>query len=415
MKVLIVSNFYYDRGGDCTYLFLLKKLLEEKGHKVIIFSMNHPQNFDSEHSKHFVSYISFPDELKHFSISAGFDVLSRTVFSLEAKDKIEKLIEEEKPDIAHLQNIYHHITPSILYPLRKNGIPIVWTLHDYNIICPNTSFLSHDTICEKCKKRKYYWPVLVKCKKNSLSASTMAAIETTLHRIMNINDLVDVFITPSQFLRNKMIEYGFQEDNIVCLHNFNEVEICNESSDSNDYYLYVGRLSQEKGLRTLVDAALKANSGTLKILGDGPLREELMSYVASKSNNSTIEFLGHIEHKEVINLLKNCRFVILTSECYENFPYSIIEAFACGKPVIATRLGGIPEIVRNWETGLLFEPGDSDNLSLKINFLMNHPSQAAEMGKAAKLFVEKELNRDLYYEKIVEIYTKLLSKKQCIT
>ena len=413
MKVLIVNNFYYGRGGDCTYLFSLKKLLEDKGHQVIVFSMHHPENYDSEFSRHFVSYISFPDELKNFTLSAGFDVLSRTVFSLESKLKIDKLIEEEKPDIAHLQNIYHHITPSVLYSLRKNKIPIVWTLHDYNIICPNTSFLAHDSICEKCKTSKYYWPALVKCKKNSFSASTMAAIETTLHRVMNVNDLVDIFITPSQFLRKKMIEYGFQGDNIVCLNNFNEVELSNDSIDSAGYYIYLGRLSQEKGLRTLIDAAL-ANTGKLKILGDGPLREELKSYVASRTKNNTIEFLGHLEHQEVIELVKKCSFVILPSECYENFPYSIIEAFACGKPVIASRLGGIPEIVRNWETGLLFEAGDSDNLSLKIKFFLNHPLKAVEMGEAARKFVEQELSRDKHYEKLIDIYTGLLKIQEPI-
>jgi glycosyltransferase involved in cell wall biosynthesis len=236
----------------------------------------------------------------------------------------------------------------------------------------------------------------------------MAAIETSLHRIMNVNSLVDTFITPSAFLKNKMIEYGFQGDNIEYLNNFNDIELSDVSNDPGDYYLYIGRLSQEKGLRTLLDAALRADSGRLKILGDGPLREELKSYIASKTKNNTIEFLGHVEHKEVIELLKKCSFVILPSECYENFPYSIIEAFACGKPVIASRLGGIPEIVRNWENGLLFEPGDSDNLSLKIKFLMNHPSQTVKMGKAARSFVEQELNRDTYYDKLNDIYTKLL-------
>jgi glycosyltransferase involved in cell wall biosynthesis len=408
MKILLVNNFYYERGGDCTYLFSLKKLLEEKGHKVVVFSMSHPLNFESEYSKYFVSYINFPDELKNFSISAAFDVLSRAVFSLEAKLKIEKLIEEEKPDIAHVQNIYHHITPSVFYPLKKNNIPIVWTLHDYNIICPNTSFLCQNIVCERCKKRRYFWPSLVKCKKNSFSASTMAAIETTLHRIMNVNELVDTFITPSKFLRDKMIEYGFQGDNIVCMNNFNNVALNNEINDSGDYYLYVGRLSPEKGLRTLIDAALKADSGKLKILGDGPLKGDLISYSKSKDKDNTIEFLGHVSHDDVIELLKKCSFVILPTECYENFPYSIIEAFACGKPVIASRIGGIPEIVKNWETGMLFDPGDYDNLSLKIKFLLNHPQKAVEMGKVARKYVEQELNRDKYYVRLHDIYTKLL-------
>ncbi len=149
MKILLINNFYYNRGGDCTYLLSLEKLLKRKGHKVIIFSMNHPSNFNSEYSKYFVSYIDYAKEVTNKTISSGIKVLKRTVYSGEAKKKIEALIREEKPDIAHLQNIHHHITPSIFYALRKNNIPIVWTLHDYTIICPNTSFLAHNTICER--------------------------------------------------------------------------------------------------------------------------------------------------------------------------------------------------------------------------------------------------------------------------
>ncbi|MEM3001818.1 MAG: glycosyltransferase, partial [Candidatus Nitrosocaldus sp.] len=152
MKVLIVSNFYYNRGGDCTYMFSLKKLLEDMGHKVIVFSMNHPLNFQSEYSRYFVDYINYDEAVKSISLATGFEVLSRAVFSIDAKRKIEELIEDERPDIAHLQNIHHHITPSIFYPLKKNNIPIVWTLHDFVLICPNTSFLANGRICERCKK-----------------------------------------------------------------------------------------------------------------------------------------------------------------------------------------------------------------------------------------------------------------------
>jgi glycosyltransferase involved in cell wall biosynthesis len=409
MKILLINNYYYNRGGDCTYLFSLKNLLEDKGHQVIVFSMHHPQNFSTDSSKYFVSYINYPDELKNMRVSAVFDVLSRTIYSLEAKTKLDQLIEEERPDIAHLQNIHHHLTPSIFYPLKRNHIPIVWTLHDFTLICPNTSFLDHSRICEKCKKWNYFWPPITKCKKNSFSASTMAAIETALQRIMQVNELVDVFIAPSNFMKSKLIEYGFDEKNILQLNNFTNIKTVKEIKRGGNYFLYAGRIAQEKGIKTLIDAALKADGHSLKIVGEGPLMNEMVSYVRSR-NGTGIEFLGHRNHEEVIDLLMNCRFLVLPSECYENYPYSIIEAFACGKPVIATRIGGIPELVKNWDTGLLFEPGDSGNLNLKINFLLNHPEKTEEMGERAKRFVERELSAERHYKILMNTYECLTNK-----
>jgi glycosyltransferase involved in cell wall biosynthesis len=412
MKILIVSNFYYNRGGDCTYMFSLQKLLERKGHKVIVFSMNHPSNFDSEYSKYFVSYINYDEEVKNVNISTGFEVLNRAVYSLEAKKKMELLIENERPDIAHLQNIHHHITPSILYPLKKHNIPIVWTLHDFVLICPNTSFLSHGMICERCRKRKYYWPPIVRCKKNSLAASTMAAIETSLHRIMKVNDLVDMFIAPSEFLRNKLIEYGFKKDKIIILNNFNNIGSVEHEEAQDDYYLYVGRISHEKGIKTLIDAAIRVNTGRLKIVGEGPLKEEIISYVKSRNGNRNIDFLGHKSHKDVIDIMKKSRFLVLPSECYENFPYSVLESFACAKPVIAARIGGIPEIVKNWDTGLLFEPGNIEYLSLKIRYFINHPDKTKDMGRNARSFVEKELSAENYYSKLIDVYRTVISQRK---
>ncbi len=413
MKILLVNSFYYNRGGDCTYLFSLKKLLEEKGHKVSVFSMHHPQNFDSEYSKYFVSYINYDEEIKNLNIKSWIKVLSRTIHSQEAAKKIENLVKKEKPDIAHLQNVHHHLTPSIFYVLKRHKIPIVWTLHDYTVICPNTSFLSHGKICERCKRRKYFWPSIVRCKKDSFAASTMAAIETTIHRITRVNNLVDVFITPSEFLRNKLIDYGFKKDKVICLNNFIDIDIdlCNEKEDADDYYLYVGRISEEKGIKTLIDAAIKVSSCKLKIIGGGPLQEKLLLYAQSEDKNRVIEFLGHKHHDEVIKLIKNCHFVVVSSEWYENYPYAILEAFACGKPIIGSKLGGIPELIGDTERGLIFEPANSDDLSAKIKYLLNKPDIAKKMGENARTFVEQKLNAEKHYEKVIEIYERAISKK----
>lgn len=412
MKILLVSNFYYNRGGDCTYLFSLKKLLEEKGHKVSIFSMHHPQNIACEYSDYFVSYINYDDEVKSKSMGSGIKVLNRTVYSWEAKRKIEKLIQIEKPDIVHLQNIHHHITPSVLYVFKKYNIPVIWTLHDFTVICPNTSFLAHGKICEKCKSMKYYWPPIIRCKKNSFGASAIAALETATHRALKVNDLIDFFVTPSEFLMKKMAEYGFAEGRVVHLKNFVSSSDVKDNENSNDdYYIYVGRISEEKGMKTLIDAAAKVNTCKLKIAGTGPLENEMKFYVESKNASDKIEFLGYQEHSDVMRLLSNCRFAVLPSECYENFPFAVIEAFSCGKPAIGTRVGGIPEIIKNWETGLLFESGDSDELSLKIKFFITHPDKAEKMGKVARTFVEKELNVEKHYQELIEIYERAILKK----
>lgn len=411
MKILLINNFYYNRGGDCTYLFSLKKLLEEKGHKVIIFSMNHPQNFYSEHSPYFVNYINYADEAKKKNIYSGIKVLSRSIYCVEARRNMERLIKDTKPDLAHLNNIRHHITPSILRPLKEHNIPIVWTLHDYQLICPNISFIAKGRICEKCKKRKYFWPLFTRCKKDSFLASAMAAIEHTVQMITKTYDLVDVFICPSIFLKNKFIEYGFQNKKLTLLNHFINVDCDYEDEPPGDYLLYVGRLSEEKGVKTLIDAVINVESCKLKIVGDGPLKEELILYIKSKNVINKIEFLGYKDHKDVIALIKQCKFLVIPSEWYEVTGLVIFEAYACGKPVIGSRIGGIPEFIRDNETGLTFEPQNSEDLSSKIDFLMKNPDKTEKMGKSALSFVKQNLSPEKHYEKLMEIYRNANDKK----
>ncbi len=390
-------------------MFSLKKLLEEKGHKVIVFSMNHPKNFNSDYSKYFVKYIDYIEEMKKINIFSALKVFKRTIYSVEAKKKIENLIEDEKPDIAHLQNIHHHLTPSIVYSLKKHNIPIIWTLHDYAIICPNTSFLSHDHICERCKKRKYYWPLIERCKKKSLGASAMAALEIIIHRTMRFNDMVDVFIAPSNFLRNKLVEYGFDQKKIVCLPHFIDIDSVGEQVNACDYYLYVGRISEEKGIKTLIDAAVNVNAGMLKIAGDGPILKEISDYANSKDKKGIIKFLGYKNREELSGLYEDCKFVVVPSEWYENFPYSVLEAFAFGKPVIGSRIGGLPELIKDTERGLVFETGDSNALSASITYLLNNPDVVAQMGDNARIFVREQLGAEEHYKKLIEIYKNALA------
>ena len=409
MKILLVNNYYYYRGGDCTYLFTLKKLLEKHGHEVCIFAMHHPQNFDSEYSQYFVSYINYDDEIKNINIASGLKVLNRSIYSTEAKKNIERMIEVEKPDIAHIQNVHHHITPSILQVLKKRNIPIIWTLHDYTMLCPNTSFLSHGKICEKCKTNRYFWPSLERCKKDSFSASTMAGLESSVHMIMRLHELVDCFVAPSEFLKQKLLEYGFNENKVHRLDLFTDIDPVKEPGDAGDYYMFVGRIAQEKGLRTLIDVAVALDSCKLKIVGSGPLLAELTEYAASIDKNNLIEFLGYKNREEITNLYTHCKFVVVPSEWYEPSGLIIFEAFALGKPVIGSRIGGITELVKDTERGLVFESGDKEDMASAISYLLSNPDLCEEMGRNAKRFMEEEMSPEKHYEKLMEIYELAIS------
>jgi glycosyltransferase involved in cell wall biosynthesis len=202
MRILMVQTFYYPRGGDSTYMLGLSKLLEEHGHEVVPFGMETPHNLATPYAEYFVSEIDFPSLLGRRSPRAAWRVLTRSVYSGEARRKIAALCEAAKPDIAHFHNIHAHLTTSIIGPLRKRAIPIVWTLHDFRLVCPNTSFLSHSEICERCLPNRFYHAVLQRCKKGSLPASAVAALTSVYDRLSRVPSRIDRFITPSVFRRS---------------------------------------------------------------------------------------------------------------------------------------------------------------------------------------------------------------------
>lgn len=407
MRIIMANTFHYARGGDCVYTLGLQELLEAHGHEVIPFAMHHPKNLHSSYSKYFVSYIDYVESLNNFGLITGLKVASRSVYSREAKKKMKELLDDLKPDIAHLQNIHNHLTPSILYPLKENNIPVVWTLHDYKLICPNTSFLRDGEICERCRKTRYYYAPITKCKKGSFAASLMACTESYVHRLLRIQKLVDVFVAPSNFLRNKLIEYGIDEDRIVSLPNFIDVGGDIGPAGVGDYILYGGRLSPEKGVDVLIEAARGIQGAHFIIAGDGPQREELEGQAATVES-SRIDFVGHQPQEKMRELLRAARFVVLPSKWYENCPYAILEAFSFGKPVTGARIGGIPELINDGTNGFLFEPGNVPDLIEKIQCLLKDDCLVDGMGNKAREKVRTEYSPDAYYKNLMSVYKSAL-------
>lgn len=409
MNVLIVNSFYYYRGGDATYMFNLADLLKINRHNVLFFCMHHPQNLPNQYSEFFVPEIDLLDCLQKASIGASLKVIERSIYSTQSKKNLSKLIDHYPVDIAHIQSIHGHISPSIFHLLKKRGIPIIWTLHDYFLLCPNSTFLSGRVICESCRGNKFYNVLLKKCRKNSYSASGIVMIEEYIHRIIGLLNLVDYYITPSRFMYNKIIEYGFPADKIIYIPNFIDSAAMEEKTIDN-YAVYAGRISYEKGLVKLLKVWTRIKGARLLIAGDGPLRQKLESEYGAYSDH--IIFLGHINNKEKIKqLLNNARFLIQPSEWYENAPYSILESFSVGTPVVGSAIGGIPELVINGVTGLLSRPGDQSDLAEKVIWMLEHKSECAEMGRRAQEHIKKYYTPDIHYNKIMSLYSSVLKRK----
>lgn len=413
MKILQVNQYYYPRGGADKYFLDLSQSLTDLGHEVAVFSMKHPNNLESIWSKYFVSRVSFNNQnLLDYLKTPG-----RVLYSLEAKRKFKKLLKDFKPDIIHCHNIYHHISPSILDAAYALNIPVVMHLHDYKLICPNHMLFVKGKYCEDCKPDKYFNCIKNKCIKNSLSGSILASIEMYLHHnILKIYEKkVNLYIAPSNFMKNTVVSFGHDANQIEVVYNphnlVNESLILNEEKPSSaaNYLLYFGRLSEEKGLNTLIEASFRTKQKVI-IAGAGPEEDKLKKL--TDTLKAPIEFIGLKSSEELIDIIKQAKAVIMPSIWAENMPLSLMEALSLLKLVIASKIGGLPEVIKDKENGLLFEHGNVDDLVDKINYLNNLSSEdkaslEKRAGETSKLF-----SADKNIEAILNIYEKVIKNRQ---
>lgn len=407
MKILLVNKLFYEKGGAESVFFNTAKLLEEKGHRVSFFSMKDARNFPTEYGEYFVSNVDYDRR----DLINAFKVAPKVLFSLEAAKKMERLIRDERPEIAHLHNIYHQLSPSILYPLKKRGIPVVMSLHDYKMTCGSYLLFFNGSLCEACAGGRYYNCLAASCLKGSCLKSGLAMLEMYLHhRILRVYDKVNMFISPSVFLKDKLETMGFT-GRIKVLRHFVDAGSFEPSYESDGKtFVYFGRLSAEKGLISLLDAFSRLSGVTLKIIGDGPIGDSLKKK-AIDERITNVRFLGHMDRIALFEELKRAMAIILPSECYETFGLSIAEGYALGKPVIASRVGALPEIVQDGVTGWLFQPGNVEDLCSKIALIVHDRSKAAEMGREARRFAENDFNKERYYESLMRIYEEAAGVK----
>lgn len=404
MRILQVNKFFYKKGGSEIYFFALRELLRQKGHEVMDFSMHHERNEVSRYQKYFIKPINFDGEPGLMQkIKNSFHLL----YSFEAARNLELLIKNEgRPDVAHLHNFSYQLTPSIIKVLKKHKIPIVWTLHDYKLISPNYNLYTRGQIDLSTKPDKYFRCLKNKCVKNSWAKSFLAAMEIFLHRkVTRLYDKVDIYISPSKFLQNLIVEWGIKKEKVCQLYNFIDFKNIAPSTDHENYYLYVGRLTEEKGVMSLLEAFTLMPERPLKIIGSGPMEQAMHDYIAHH-DLPHVEMLGAIYQPALYDVVRKAKVMIIPSVWLENNPIVILEAMACGKPVIGANIGGIPELIDDKKTGLLYEAGNQIALESSVLEIDNY--DLAEMSKQAHLKVEQLADPEKHYENLMKIYQEVI-------
>lgn len=401
----MINKFYYRSGGSEIYMLELAKLLKANGHEIMEFSMRDEKNETSKYQEFFVDNINFNKREGFFK---DLKKAWHLIYSCEAKRKLGALIQKEKPDIVHLHNFSFQLSPSILGVLKKHKIPVVWTMHDYKLICPNYRLFTEGAVCERCKVHKYYNCVRYRCLKDSFATSFLAMLEMYVNKvILRTYNLVDLYLAPSKFLAEKVKAWGINAKKVRQLYNFIDLKEWTPAQEIGQGLIYVGRLTPEKGIITLVEAMRKLPEIKLQIVGDGPIRMQLEQLIQAY-NLDNVSLLGYKKSQEIKSLVRNSRLVIVPSIWYENNPLSILEAMALAKPVIASNLGGLPELVKDKETGFIFTAGQANELVEKIKGVYNNTDLVKSMGQKARQFVMKNCQAESHLDQIEKIYKNLI-------
>ncbi|RAY11392.1 glycosyltransferase family 1 protein [Actinomadura craniellae] len=401
MRVLHVNKFLYRRGGAESYMLDLAERQRARGDEVAFYAMTHPENDPAAYAARFPAHLEMnplPPGVTGKISGAG-----RMLWSTSARRGLAQVIADFRPDVAHAHNIYHQLSPSVLAALRAAGVPVVMTLHDYKLACPSYSFLDQGRICTACVGGGFRQAVRRRCKGGSLAASAAVAVESWAHRRLGAYNPVGVFVCPSRFLTMKLIDAGVYPDRLTVLDHF--VAPGPAPVDPVPGRLVVaGRLSHEKGVDLAIRALPVLPPGTrLDIAGDGPERAALTA-LAEATAPGQVTFHGRLPKAGVLELMNSAAALLLPSRWYENQPMTILEAFACGTPVIGANLGGIPELITDGVTGRLVQPDSPTALAeAAAPFLLS--AQARDIyGKAARDVATTRFAPDTHLAALDAIY-----------
>jgi glycosyltransferase involved in cell wall biosynthesis len=405
MRILYCNKYNFGFSGTETYLFETMELMRARGHEVALFAMADPRGQSTEYDHHFVSYTNF---------KLGGSVISkarlgfRAIYSIEARHKIRQMIADFRPDVAHVRNIYHQLSPSILWELKAQGVPVLYHVNDFKLLCPSYNMVSAGKACERCKGGRFYNVVREGCYAGGTTASVVLAAEAYVHRWMRTyQQCVDLIVAPSQFVKGKFLENGWDPSRIKVLPHHQALPLNSTPHPGPQApVLYFGRLSSEKGVADLIRAMKLLSEIRLVVAGDGPQRADLEK-ITSMLGLTNVTFTGHLEKRDLEKLISSAQFTIFPSYAYETMGKSILESYAQGRAVVASDLGSRRELIQEGKTGLLYPVGDVQQLAAAIVRLQRNPTLSREMGEAGRKLVRERHSQEEHLRKLESLYDTL--------
>lgn len=402
MRILLVNKFHYLKGGSEKYYFELGKLLKEHGHEVAYFSMADEKNIKTGDKEYFVGKI----DLNTGNKLKALDV----IYSKTNKKRMQEALEDFKPDIVHLNNFQRQLSASIIDAIKEKNIPMVYTAHDMNAICPASAMLYKGKICEDCINKGYYSCIKKACIKNSKLKTILGYEESKYYRKKEIYKKIDCIITPSNFIKNQLIKGKIKYSKIETIYNFVIPKTDLSKIKDEGYALFFGRLSIEKGIINAIKAIQNVESSKLYIAGDGPEKENIEKYIKENSLEDKIKLLGYLKQDEINEYIIKSKVVIQPSVWFENCPYSVLETMEAGKPLIGSKIGGIPELIEDGINGYIYKFDDVNELSEKLQKIYKDEKIVQEFGKNSRRLYEKKYSDDIYYKKLMDLYNELINK-----
>jgi len=390
-KILIIHNHYQQPGGEQVAVEAQVALLRERGHRVVL-------------------YVKDNAVIEHYRPGQRVAFFPRTLFSQATCREIRSLVVHERPSLAHVHNVFPLISPAVYRALKDAGVPIVQTVHNFRFLCPNGLFYTHGQICERCEYGNTLHAVRRKCYRSSYVLSALYALTIGLHRRWGTFGMIDRFIALTEFTAAKLVESGLTtRDRISVLGNFlpDPLPVPGSFEAREPYIIYLGRLSSEKGVEILLEAMTGLPNLGLKVMGDGP-QAEALQVMAYRRRLHQVEFLGHVVGEEKWRLLRQAMATVVPSAWYETFSFAVLESLAVGTPVVASKLGSLPYVVKDGQSGLLFHPGNSQDLQQKLAWLTANPARALEMGRYGRQMVKKEWSGNAHCIRLMGIYSEVV-------
>ena len=402
-SVLLCNKYFTVRGGADRVFFDTLTLLEKRGHRVIPFSVQTPDARPTPYARHFAANPRWA-ATRASGVAERLAAFGQGVYNHEVAEAVRRVIREERPDIVHVHNLHYELTPAVLRAAHRAGLPVVMTIHDVRVLCPNGYMFTHGAICERCLGGRYYHAVFQRCIRDSIQGSLLGAASAYFAGLIGIWERdVDLYLIPGRFHLNKYVAAGFDPKKLVHLPNFVDASLYQPAHEPGQYLLYLGYVVRQKGILTLIDAMRQRPMVPLRIVGTGPGLDEARQRVAHHGL-ADVHFDGFKSGDDLWEAIRGAIAVVIPSECYENAPMAILESYALGKPVIGARSGGIPEAIVDGETGYLFDPGNVDQLADRLRAISGAPNHAHAMGQRGRALVEAKYSPEAHYQQLIAAY-----------